>query len=143
MAEKLIINARRQIGWRRRLLSDVSTAGLWIGWIYLWLPVFSKLHQVIRHHLGLETEVIEVLEAAAPISIRHSLEALLGTSALLLLWTLLPRRRVTQSHAVETIEDYARYFGLTVEEIAAGRESRICVVTHDDDGDIVRVEART
>jgi poly-beta-1,6-N-acetyl-D-glucosamine biosynthesis protein PgaD len=139
MAEKLIINARKQIGWGRRLLSDVSTAGLWIGWIYLWLPVFRKLHQVMRHHLGLETDVIQVLAAAAPISIRHSVEALLGTSALLLLWTLLPRRQVTQSHAVDTIEDYARYFGLAVQEIAAGRESRICVVTHDDNGDIVGI----
>ena len=115
MAEKLIINARRQIGWHRRLLSDVSTAGLWIGWIYLWLPVIRKLHQVTRHHLGLETGVIDVLEAVAPISIHHSVEALLGTSALLLLWTLLPRRQVMQSHAVEAIEDYARYFGLAVQ----------------------------
>jgi poly-beta-1,6-N-acetyl-D-glucosamine biosynthesis protein PgaD len=143
MAEKLIINARRQIGWHRRLLSDVSTAGLWIGWIYLWLPVFRKLHQVTRHHLGLETDVIDVLEAVAPISIHHSVEALLGTSALLLLWTLLPRRQVTQSHAVEAIEDYARYFGLAVQEIEGGRDSRICVVTHDDNGDIVRVEEKT
>jgi poly-beta-1,6-N-acetyl-D-glucosamine biosynthesis protein PgaD len=142
MAEKLIINARRQIGWRRRLLSDVSTAGLWIGWIYLWLPVFTKLRQVTRHHLGLETDVIEVLEAAAPISVHHSVEALLGTSALLLLWTLLPRRQVTQSHAVEKIEDYARYFRLAADEIERGRASRICVVTHDDDGDIVGVNAK-
>ena len=142
MVEKLIINARKQIGWRRRALSDVATAGLWIGWIYLWIPVFLKFHEVVRHHLNLEKAAIEVLEAVAPIPIEHSLVALLGTSALLMLWTLLPKREVTQAHAVEEIEDYAGFFGLAAQEIAAGRASRICVVTHDENGSIVGLEVK-
>jgi poly-beta-1,6-N-acetyl-D-glucosamine biosynthesis protein PgaD len=142
MAEKLIINARKQIGWRRRVLSDIATASLWIGWIYLWIPVFRKFHEVVRHHLDLGKAAIEVLEAVAPIPIEHSIVALLGTSALLMLWALLPKLEVTQAHAVEEIEDYAGFFGLELREIAAGRASRICVVTHDENGGIVGVEVK-
>ena len=142
MADKMIINARRQLGWRRRTLSDVATVVLWVGWIYLWLPAFRKLNEVIRLKLSFETGAIEVLQTVDPISIRHSLVALLGTCALLLLWTLLPNRKVTKAHSVATLEDCARYFLLTVDEVAAGRNGRISVVHHDDEGGIVSVETK-
>ena len=140
MSEKMIINARRQLGWRRRILSDVATVVMWIGWIFLWLPAFRKLHQVILLRLSFEPAAIEVLEAVDPISVWHSLIALVGTCVLLLLWTLLPRRQVTQVHAVETMADYAQYFHLAEAEIAAGCASRISNVHHDSEGGIVGVE---
>jgi len=44
-----------------------------------------------------------------------------------MLWTLLPKRKVTHAHPAVTIEDYALYFGLDLQDIQAGRASRICV----------------
>jgi len=142
VSEKLIINARRQLSWRRRVLSDVTTVALWLGWIYLWLPAYHKLHEVIRLKMSFEPAAIEVLETVDPISIRHSLVALLGTCALLLLWTLLPKRQVTKAHAVATLADYAQRFNLRGDDITAGRNSRVTVVHHDDDGAIVRIESK-
>jgi poly-beta-1,6-N-acetyl-D-glucosamine biosynthesis protein PgaD len=142
MADKLIINARRELGWHRRLLSDVLTAGLWVGWFLLWIPVFRKLHQVIRLHLDFGLAAREVLYTVTPISFVHSMIALLGTSALLLLWSLLPKRRVGEAHEARTNLDYARYFQLDEADINLGRESRICVVSHKDDGAITGIEVR-
>lgn len=142
MGERMIINARGDLGWRRRLLSDVVTALMWAGWILLWLPVFLKLRMVIRLHLGLAPAAIQVFETITPISLVYSSIALVGTSTLLLLWTLLPTRRITHAHGVQTLADYAEYFDLDQSEIVASRDSRICMVHHDEHGNIEGIEPR-
>lgn len=137
MFETLIINARRDLGWRQRAASDLSTAMLWIGWILLWAPVFRKLQEVVRLHLQFALAAREILETVTPISVVHSVVALLGTSLLLLSWSLLPKRRVTHAHVTLTIADHARHFGIDERQVASGLHSRICVVNHDDDGAVI------
>jgi len=134
MFETLIINARRELGWRHRAASDLSTAMLWIGWILLWAPVFRKLREVVRLHLQFELAAREILETVTPISVVHSVVALPGTNQLLLSWSLLPKRRVTHAHATLTMVDHARHFGVDERQVASGLQSRICVVHHDDNG---------
>lgn len=141
--EKMIINARRELGWRSRLVSDLLTACLWAGWVLLWIPVFRKLHQVIRLHLDFGLAAKEVLDTVTPISIVRSLIALVGTSALLLLWSLLPKRQVGEAHEFRSIDDYARYFNLDEGSIVDGSNSRICVVSHDEDGGITGIEVKS
>lgn len=142
MPERMIINARRELGWRHRLLSDVLTAILWFGWILLWLPVFHKLHEVIRLHVKFGLAAREILDTVTPISIAHSLLALLGTSALLVLWSQLPKRRVIHAHATLSTADYARHFGIPEQEIRTGRDARISVVSHAEDGTIIGIIGR-
>lgn len=139
MRERFIINARRNLRRRHRWLSDVLTAGLWIGWILLWLPVFRKLREVVRLHVDFELAAREVLDAVTPISLAHSLLALIGTAALLLLWSLLPKRKATHAHAAPASSDYARHFGIAESEIDAGRASRVCVVDHDEAGAVTGI----
>ncbi len=141
MSEKMIINARRELGWRRRILSDTATVLMWVGWIFLWMPAFRKLHEVILLKMSLEPAAIEVLEVVDPISIWHSLIALVGTCSLLLLWTLLPTRRLTRSHATASLPDYADHFQLEEAAIVAGYGFRITTVQHDDAGAITSVES--
>jgi poly-beta-1,6-N-acetyl-D-glucosamine biosynthesis protein PgaD len=140
--ERMIINARRELAWRHRAVSDVLTACLWVGWILLWIPVFRKLHEVIRLHLTFGLAAREVLDTVTPISIEHSLIALVGTSTLLLLWSLLPKRAVVHAHATLSTGDYARHFALPEHEIRAGLGARICVVSHDDEGTITGIVVR-
>jgi len=83
---------------------------------------------------------IEVLETVDPISIKYSLVMLVGTCALLMLWTLLPKRQVTRAHEVTTLDDYARAFKLPADRIAEGRNSRITTVHCDEEGSIVRLD---
>lgn len=139
MREKFIINARRDLRRRHRWLSDVLTAGLWIGWILLWLPVFRKLREVVRLHVDFELAAREVLDTVTPISITHSLVALIGTAALLLLWSLLPKRKATHAEGTLTTADYARHFALDEAAIQAGRASRVCIVRHDEEGAITGI----
>ena len=142
MNGKVIINARRQLDWKRRLFSDLVTASLWVGWILLWLPVYRRLHQAIGLHLDFDLAAEEVLQTIAPISYAHSIAALIGTCVLLLLWTLLPRRTVTHAHATETLADYASAFALDADLIARGRRGRIVTVHHDAEGRIRAIEPR-
>jgi poly-beta-1,6-N-acetyl-D-glucosamine biosynthesis protein PgaD len=142
MPDKMIINARGDLGWRRRLLSDVVTALMWAGWILLWLPVFRKLRQVVVLHMSFAPAAIQVLDTLTPISLVRSSVALLGTTALLLLWTLLPMRKLTHTHGVQTLDDYAEYFNLDEQDIIGGRDSDICVVSHDEYGNIVGIVSR-
>lgn len=140
--DRMIINARRDLGWRSRLVSDVLTACLWVGWVLLWIPVFRKLHEVIRLHLDFGLATREVLDTVTPISLVHSMVALLGTSGLLLLWSLLPKRRIGEAHAARSTLDYARYFQLDEADINLGHESRICIVSHDEDGAMTGIEVK-
>jgi len=140
MVQRMIINARRDLGWRRRLLSDLVTAAMWGGWVLLWLPVFRKIINLIRLHADLEPAAMQVLDTVTPISLSHSLVALVGTSALLMLWTLLPTRKLTHAHGVQQLADYAEFFDLPEAQIVAGQGSRICVVHHDEAGNIVSIE---
>jgi hypothetical protein len=80
---------------------------------------------------------VEVLETVDPLSLKYSVISLIGTCALLMLWTLLPKRQVTHAHAVTTLDDYAAAFDLPSEDIADGRDSRITTVHSDEDGRIV------
>jgi poly-beta-1,6-N-acetyl-D-glucosamine biosynthesis protein PgaD len=140
MPNKLIINARGDLSLRRRVISDVVTALMWAGWILLWFPVFFKLRQVIALHMAVEPATMEVLDTLTPISLVHSLIALLGTSALLLLWAMLPSRKLTHAHGVQSLHDYAEYFDLEEPDIVAGQDSRTCVVSHDEYGNIVSID---
>jgi poly-beta-1,6-N-acetyl-D-glucosamine biosynthesis protein PgaD len=140
MAEKLIINARRQLGWPRRILSDLATLALWMLWLYLWLPAFRKLEQVMHLRLSFEPAAVEVLETVDPISPRHSLEALVGTCALLLLWSMLPRRKVTHVHDETRLEEYAEASGVPVERLVRVQRSRVATVHHDDLGRIIAID---
>mgnify|MGYP001604698281 CR=1 FL=1 len=142
MRERMIINARHDLGLPRRVLSDVVTALMWCGWLLLWLPVFLKLRQVVALHLYFAPAAIELADVSRPIPLIHSIIALLGTSGLLLLWSLLPSRRLTHAHGVQTLDDYAEYFDLDPAEILIGRSSQICVVSHDDRGNIIGIAPR-
>jgi poly-beta-1,6-N-acetyl-D-glucosamine biosynthesis protein PgaD len=65
--------------------------------------------------------------------------ALLGTSGTLVLWSRLPAfRRCSPEDA--SARSYARHARVPEQELAAGRAASICVVHHDDEGRIVRVE---
>lgn len=142
MPEPLIINVSRDLGWRRRLASRATTTALWCGFALLWLPVALKLHEVVRQRLSFEPAAIEVLETVDPLSPWHSLIALLGTCALLLLWSLLPSRTAGATHTAETPEALALGFGLEPAQVANAQAARICVVHHDEHGRVIAVEAR-
>ena len=142
MGDQMIINVSRDLGWRRRLGSSAFTFALWFGFALLWLPVYRKLLEVIHLRRSFEPAALEVLEVVDPLSPWHSMLVLVGTCTLLLLWSLLPSRSASTIVAVESPENLAAGFGFSPEAIASAQASRLCVVHHDEHGQIMGLEPR-
>lgn len=138
MSHPLIINVRQQLHWQQRLFSDASTAMLWGLWLWLWRPVLSTLNWLAGMGAGMQPTLLKLM---LPASVEGGVVALVGTSGTLLLWNLLPARRAAAQPGPD-LAAYAQHFQLPVQAIEAGRESRICVVHHDAQGRILRIEPR-
>ena len=101
-------------------------------------------------HLGLlnnglailqKTHIAQRLMAAFSDGIERGVVALFMCAIALLLWGLLPAKRVHKKHAIEkTLPEYARYFELSEQEIQTGRQQKVSIVHHDENGKIIRVE---
>jgi poly-beta-1,6-N-acetyl-D-glucosamine biosynthesis protein PgaD len=137
-----IINARHLLRWHRRLFSDATTAALWAFWLWLCSPAliaFTRLLMTgmdLRHHAA-----ARLLVMGSSASIEGGALALAGTSGLLLVWNRLssqPARRP----ALTVLPDYSGHFGIATQIIAAGRSSSICVVHHDEHGQIIDIVPR-
>ena len=142
-----IINARGELGRGRRLISDGATVAVWIGWILLWIPAFRvafrSLREAHRLHVDWDLAAQEAIDTITPVSLTHSALLVFGTCALLLLWSLIPNRKPAAVPMTETLEDEARRLQVPRQELQDGRDSRICVVHHDDDGAIHSIESRS
>ena len=140
MADKLIINVRRHLHWRQRLATDASTAVMWGGWLSLWQPLFKAM--IWLSSWGARPLVWKLLPAASLVALQQSALALAGACSALLLWSLLPARKVTTPHLVQSLTDYAAHFGVPEQQIQAGQATAVCVVHHDAQGRIIGIEAQ-
>lgn len=142
MSGSLIINARHHLRWHQRLLSDVSTAAAWGGWLWLWAPVVKSASWLTDLGLLAAPGLNHVITSGAADGFQRSVVALVGTSGTLLVWNRLPARKVMSGATELSIRDHARHFQLPEQEIEASRAASVCVVHHDEHGRIVRLECR-
>lgn len=141
MSASLIINARDRLSWRQRLLSDGATAVMWGIWLKLWLPLVRAFLGV-PHLDALARRSLRMALVQGPAHrIEHYALALVATSGSLLLWSRLPAFREA-APAAPTARDYAEHFGIGERELLAGRDCPVCVVHHDAQGRVIRIEAR-
>lgn len=144
--DTLIINARHQMRWYQRLFSDASTAMLWGFWLWMWRPVLSIFSWLSSFGATFQPTLLKLASTngigMSPINFEGGVVALVGTSGTLLLWNLLPARKATTPE-VQTLRDYARHFELPEQEIISGRATSVCVVHHDENGRIIRIESRS
>ncbi|MDF2418783.1 poly-beta-1,6-N-acetyl-D-glucosamine biosynthesis protein PgaD [Acinetobacter beijerinckii] len=136
-ANSLIIDLRRQLPWHKRYFSTTTTAMMWAGWLLLWRP-FILVWVLIELQ---KTHIAQRLMAAFSDGIERGVVALFMCAIALLLWGLLPAKRLHKKHAIEkTLPEYARYFELSEQEIQTGRQQKVSIVHHDENGKIIRVE---
>ena len=136
-ANSLIIDLRRQLPWHKRYFSTTTTAMMWAGWLLLWRP-FILVWVLIELQ---KTHIAQRLMSAFSDGIERGVVALFMCAIALLLWGLLPAKRVHKKHAIEkTLPEYARYFELSEQEIQIGRQQKVSIVHHDENGKIIRVE---
>jgi poly-beta-1,6-N-acetyl-D-glucosamine biosynthesis protein PgaD len=133
--ESVIIEASDRLTWHRRLASELATAALWGGWLWLWAPLLegAGLFARLAPHVP---AALKALPAAGP-TLPLSVAAIAGTVAL----RALPRPEAKTAAALP-VSDYARRFGLPAHVIEAGRGATVCVVHHDADGRIAAIESR-
>jgi poly-beta-1,6-N-acetyl-D-glucosamine biosynthesis protein PgaD len=141
LSDSLIIDARAQLRWHRRLFSDASTAVAWGFWLWLWRPVLSALSWMLGIRFGMQHTVVKLLALGAPVTVGNTAVALFGTSGLLLLWNQISARREPQVRSPE-LPEYAAHFGLTTNELRYSRGSQVCTVYHDEQGHIVRLDSQ-
>ena len=147
MANPLIINARRQLSWNRRLFSDASTLALWSMWLWLCRSALIRLVGMfgvafgLRHSAVHDGSVGQLVFAGAALTIEDAIAALLGTCGVLMLWNRLASRPAPTPR-VNLVPDYAAYFGLESQQLTEARSSSVCTVHHDEAGRILRIVAR-
>lgn len=141
MNDSLIINARKHLRWQQRFFSDASTAMLWGAWLWMWRPLLSAASWLSGIGASFQPTFMKLLSSGTPVTLEGSVMALVGTSSTLLLWNMLPANRA-HVRGTHTLRDYAAHFELPEQQIIAGRETSVCVVHHDDNGRITRIEKK-
>jgi poly-beta-1,6-N-acetyl-D-glucosamine biosynthesis protein PgaD len=141
MSTSVIIDARDRLRWHQRFAWDASTAALWGAWLWLWAPLLKAGGSLPSLDVVLPLWLPKLLPAAAAGSMPLSVLALAGTSGTLVVWRNLPVRKACTGEVLPVAE-YARHFQLPEQVIEAGRGAATCVVHHDADGRIARIECR-
>ncbi len=140
MKSTLIIEASDSLAWHRRFASTASTAALWGGWLWLWVPLVKAAGQLSQLGPKLSVWGLEALPAGGP-GLPLSLVAVAGIPGTVVAWRKLPRRRAKVESALP-VSEYARRFDLQEEVIEEGRRSAVTVVHHHADGRIASIECR-
>lgn len=141
MSTSLIIDARDRLPWTQRFAWEASTAALWGGWLWLWAPLLKAGVSLARLSLHLPPWLVSGDHALGPDGLPLSLVALAGTSGTLVVLRKLPVRKPGAGEALP-VAAYARHFDVPEQVIEAGRRAGTCVVHHDADGRIARIECR-
>lgn len=118
-------------------MSDLSTATMWAGWLWLCRPVLSVFGGF--KPAGMQHGLTHLLAKGVPLPVERGALALFAVSIVLWLWNALSERR-DAAPKTRAIPDYAAHFGLTEAQLRRCRESQTCIVHHDGEGDILAVE---
>jgi poly-beta-1,6-N-acetyl-D-glucosamine biosynthesis protein PgaD len=140
MKSSLIIEAGESLAWHKRLASTASTAALWGGWLWLWVPLMKAAGQFSQLGPKLSLWGLEALPAGGP-GLPLSLVAVAGIPGTVVAWRNLPRQRAKVESDLP-VSEYARHFDLPEHVIEAGRRSSVTVVHHHADGRISHIECR-
>ena len=140
--ETLIINKRRELPRTKRLIWDIITVLLWIGFIYLWKPVFHVFYRIIT--LGAPADEISdwIFGEIHSVTFEHALWMLIVTPVVLFVLSRLNRHRAPSEHLLYSSKDYADYFNVNDTELHQCVESQLITVYHDDHGHITHLDNR-
>lgn len=139
MNDKLIIDVRRSLPWRRRAASDLATAAIWALWAMLCLSSFAG-----HAHAASQTIAsAKTLHAGVhlPLPMPNGIGWPIAGLALATLWIVPRLQKPAAPKSLAGTPNYAGHFGLTMSDLDAARATQVCVVHHDASGRIVAVKA--
>jgi len=138
--ETLIINKRRELPKTKRILWDGATILLWLGFIYLWKPVFVIFYKIITSEVPAEEIADWIFENISSVTFEHAVFLLVATPIILFVLSRLNRHQAPSEHLIYKSSDYAHYFNLDDEQLHQCTNSQLVTVYFDDHGHIIRLD---
>jgi biofilm PGA synthesis protein PgaD len=138
--EKLIINKRRELPKAKRILWDVATILLWLGFLYLWKPVFLIFYKIVTLHAPAEEIADWIYGEIHSVTFEHALYLLIGTPIVLFILSRLNRHQAPSEHLIYHSDDYANYFSLNATSLQQCSSSQLVTVHFDHHGHIIQLE---
>jgi poly-beta-1,6-N-acetyl-D-glucosamine biosynthesis protein PgaD len=138
----LIINKRHEMPRNQRWFWDGITILLWVGFIYLWHPIFEIFYQIMTSGVPEEEFSDWIYENIHSVTFVHGIETLILTPMVLFTLSWLNRHKGPSEHVIYTEEDYARYFNLEISQLKTCFASQLVTVYFDEQGQIISIENR-
>jgi biofilm PGA synthesis protein PgaD len=138
--ESLIINKRHELPRSKRLMWDIATVLLWIGWIYLWKPLIVVFYQILTLKAGPDEMTDVILQNTSVIPFHHAIFMLIATPLVLFILSRLNRHKSSSEHLLYEANEYANYFHVDNIQLQECINSQLITVYHDDHGQITRLE---
>ena len=138
--ETLIINKRRELPKAKRMLWDGITVLLWLGFLYLWKPVFLIFYRIIT--LGAPADEIAdwIFGEIHSVTFEHAIIVLITTPIVLFILSRLNRHQAPSEHLIYDSSDYSDYFNLDNAQLQQCANSQLVTVYFDNHGHIINLE---
>jgi biofilm PGA synthesis protein PgaD len=137
--ETLIINKRRELPKTKRIIWDIATVLLWLGFIYLWKPVFHVFYRIITLNAPADEIADWIYGEIHSVTFEHALYMLIGTPIVLFILSRLNRHQAPSEHLLYESNDYANYFNIDNTQLQQCANSQLVTVYHNDHGHIIRL----
>ncbi|MFA6188915.1 MAG: poly-beta-1,6-N-acetyl-D-glucosamine biosynthesis protein PgaD [Sulfuricurvum sp.] len=137
--ETLIINKRRELPKTKRIIWDIATVLLWLGFIYLWKPVFHIFGRIITSKVTDEEIADWIFENIHSVTFENAIIMLIATPTILFILSRLNRHQAPSEHLLYASDDYADYFRLDDTQLQQCKNSQLVTVYHDAHGHIIRL----
>jgi biofilm PGA synthesis protein PgaD len=137
--ETLIINKRRELPKIKRFLWDSATVLLWLGFLYLWKPVFHVFYRIVTLSAPADEIADWIYGEIHSVTFEHAVYLLVGTPIVLLILSRLNRHQAPSEHLIYHSSDYSDYFNVDDGELKKCVESQLVTVYFDDHGHIIQL----
>ncbi|MDD5717097.1 MAG: poly-beta-1,6-N-acetyl-D-glucosamine biosynthesis protein PgaD [Sulfuricurvum sp.] len=137
--ETLIINKRHELPKSKRIIWDIVTLLLWLGFIYLWKPLILVFYRIITLEVPADEIADWIFNNISSVTFEHAVFVLLTTPIVLFILSRLHRHQAPSEHLTYDFSDYADYFGvdnIVLQECVYGQ---YITVYHDEYGHIIHV----
>ncbi len=139
-SETLIINKRHELPIAKRLLWDAITVLLWVGWIYLWKPLFLVLYKIVSLDAPVGEISAVIFDEVSAVTFWHAIIMLVATPTVLFVLSWLNRHVGSSKHLIYGPIEYADYFKIDNTQLQQCIESQLITIYHDDHGHIMSLE---
>jgi biofilm PGA synthesis protein PgaD len=137
--ETLIINKRRELPKTKRMLWDGATILLWIGFLYLWKPVFIIFYKIVTLNAPAEEIADWIFGEISSVPFENAVFVLIVTPIVLFILSRLNRHQAPSEHLIYHSNDYSDYFNLDNALLQQCANNQLVTVYFDTHGHVINL----